>query len=222
MVMTIGENMKKLTENLILSSNVRLKSVNGLLSDTRKTLNRFSADRKKMAAQQAKDLAEFMNGLSNNVQGMLKNARDTVEGFHKQNNQMGKEQTKNLTGFVNSLVKDVGSMLNSFQKDHSNMTKETQAKLNSDLNHIKSEVERILGEADELIGEYNSEMAQARKAWRSISAGSGHSQKYSHKTTVPNAGQKKKTARQTTRTSAAKGKNKSKTKSKNTKQKVTV
>ena len=222
MVMTIGENMKKLTENLIFSSNIRLKSVNDLLSDTRKTLKRFSSDRKKMAAQQAKDLAEFMNGLSNSVQGMLKDSRDTVEGFHKQNNQMSKEQAKNLTGFVNSLVKDVGSMLNTFQKDHSNMTKETKSKLDSDINQIKSEVERIIGEADDLIGEYNSEMAQARKAWKSISTGLGNTKKDNHKTMESNAEQRKKTTSQTVRTSTAKGKSKSKTKSKSTKQKATV
>ncbi len=222
MVTTIADEMKKLTENIIMSNVIRIKSVGGLLSDTRKTLNRFSSDRKKMAAQQSKDLTEFMNSLSSNVRGMLKNARDMVDGFHKQNNQMGKEQSKNLTGFVNSLVKDVGSMLNTFQKDHNNMTKETKSKLDSDINQIKSEVERILGEADDLIGEYNSEMAQARKAWKSVSGGLGNTKKSGHTTKVSHAGQKKSTSKHTDRVATAKDKSVSVSKNRNKKQKVSV
>jgi len=170
MVMAIAEDMKKLTENIIISNDVRLKAVGQLVADTHETLNGFSMDRKKMAAQQAKDLANFVNGLSKNVQSMLKSARNMVQQFHKDNMQMNREQAKNLADFVNGLVTDVGSMLDSFQKDHKHMSKELKTKLTREIKDIEAEVERILGDADKLIGEFSSDMAQARKAWKSMSA----------------------------------------------------
>ena len=170
MVMTIAEDMKKLTENIIISNDVRLKAVGELVADTHKTLNGFSTDRKKMAAQQAKDLADFMNGLSKNVQSLLKSAQNMVQQFHKDNMQMSKEQAKNLADFVNGLVTGVGSMLDSFQKDHNRMSKELKNKLSREIKDIQAEVERILGDADKLMGEFSADMAGAKKAWQSMSA----------------------------------------------------
>jgi hypothetical protein len=169
MVMTIAEDMKKLTENIIISNDVRLKAVGQLMADTHETLNGFSMDRKKMAAQQAKDLADFMNGLSKNVQSLLKNARNMVQQFHKDNVQMSKEQAKNLADFVNGLVTDVGSMLDNFQKDRKHMSKELRDKLTREIKDIQAEVEKILGDADKLIGEFSDGMAEAKRAWKNMS-----------------------------------------------------
>jgi ElaB/YqjD/DUF883 family membrane-anchored ribosome-binding protein len=170
MAMAIAEDMKKLTENIIISNDVRVKAVGELVADTHKTLDEFSMDRKKMAAQQAKDLAGFVNGLSKDVQGLLKDARNMVQQFHKENMQMSKEQAKNLADFVNSLISNVGSMLDSFQKDHAHMSKEMKAKLTREIKDIQAEVERILDEADKLVGEFGAGMAQAKKAWKNMSA----------------------------------------------------
>jgi ElaB/YqjD/DUF883 family membrane-anchored ribosome-binding protein len=218
MVMAIAEDMKKLTENIIISNDVRLKAVGQLVADTHETLNGFSMDRKKMAAQQAKDLANFMNGLSKNVQSMLKSARNMVQQFHKDNMQMSKEQAKNLADFVNDLVTSVGSMLDSFQKDHKHMSKELKDKLTREIKDIEAEVERILGDADKLIGEFSAGMAQAKKAWKSMSAALAKARKTGFIMPEIEAGEKVSTVKQATR--KTQGKKRSAPKSKSRKQKV--
>lgn len=218
MAMAIAEDMKKLTENIIISNDVRLKAVGQLVADTHETLNGFSMDRKKMAAQQAKDLANFMNGLSKNVQTMLKSARNMVQQFHKDNMQMSKEQAKNLADFVNDLVTGVGSMLDGLQKDHKHMSKELKAKLTREIKDIEAEVERILGDADKLIGEFSAGMAQAKKAWKSMSAALAKARKGGFIMPEIEAGEKVSTVKQATR--KAQGKKRSTQKS--SKQKANV
>ncbi len=169
MAIAIAEDMKKLTENIIISNDVRLKAVGELVSGTHKTLKGFAGDRKKMAAQQNKDLADFVNGLSKNVQSLLKKTQNMVHEFHKDNRQMGKEQAKSLSDFVNKLTDEVGSMLGSFEKDHTQMSKELKSKLAREIKDIQTQVERILDEADKLVGEYSSDMARAKKAWKDMS-----------------------------------------------------
>ena len=220
MVMAIAEDMKKLTENIIFSNNVRLKAVGDLVADTHETLNRFPVDRKKMAAEQARDLADFTDGLSKNVQSMLKSARNMVQQFHKENMQMSKEQAKNLADFVNSLISNVGSMLNSFQKDHAHMSKELKAKLTREIKDIQAEVEKILGDADKLMGEFSADMAGAKKAWQSMSAVLVKSRKAGFMMPGIAAGKKATTVKEAINRS--KGKKKTSTKSKTRRQPVTA
>ena len=222
MVMTIAEDMKKMTENIIFSNDVRLKAVGDLVADTHKTLSGFAADRKKMAAQQAKDLAGFVNGLSKDVQSMLKSARNMVQQFHKENMQMSKEQAKNLADFVNSLIGNVGSMLGSFQKDHAQMSKEMKAKLSREIKDIQAEVERILGDADKLMGEFNADMAGAKKAWQSMSAVLARARKAGFMTPGMDAGEKVRTVKQATCKTKAQGKKKTAAKGKSNRQKAKV
>jgi len=189
MGIAIAEDMKKLTENIIISNDVRLKAVGELVSETHKTLKGFAGDRKKMAAEQAKDLANFVNGLSKNVQSFLGN-------FQKDHHQMSKEQAKSLNDFVVNLTEDVGSMLDSFQKARNEMSEELKDRLAKEVKEIETYVANKLKEFDkthadmskelkkELNGyvmgivketrgflkECGSNMAQARKAWQSMSA----------------------------------------------------
>jgi len=214
MVMTIAEDMKKLTENIIISNDVRLKAVGGLVADTHETLNRFSMDRKKMAAQQDKDLAGFVHGLSKDVQGMLKSARNMVQQFHKDNIQMSREQVKNLADFVNGLVSSVGSMLDSFEKNHNRMSKEMKAKLTREIKDIQAEVESILSDADKLVGEFGTGMAQAKKAWKNMSAALTRARKAGFMMPEIYNGEKVRTVKQATRKTKAQGRRKSVQKSK--------
>jgi uncharacterized protein YicC (UPF0701 family) len=170
MVMTIAEDMKKLTENIVISNDVRLKAVGELVADTHRTLKGFATDRKKMGQRQAKDLADFLNGLSKNVQSLQKKAQNIVKEFQKSNKQMSKEQAKDLSDFVRDLTNDVGLMLNSFEKDRNKMSKELKDRLFKELKDIQMQVEKILNEADKFIGECGSDIAHARKAWKSMSA----------------------------------------------------
>ncbi len=162
MITTIAEDMKKLTEDIIISNDVRVKAVGDLVFDTRKTLKGFAADRKKMGEEQTKDLADFVNRLSKNVQSFLGE-------FQKNRQQMGKEQAKELADFVNDLTKNMVSMLSDFEKDRNKMSKEARDKLAREIKDIQAQVKKILNEADKLIGEFSSDMAQAKKAWKDMS-----------------------------------------------------
>ncbi len=170
MAMTIAEDMKKLTENIMISNDVRLRALGALVSGTHRTLEGFCRDRKNAAAQQSRDLGNFMNGLSRNVQALLKSARGMVQQFHKDNKQMSKEQAKSLAGFVNDLVTGVGSMLDGFQKDHKHISRELRDKLAQEINDIQRDVERVLTEADELVGQFGADMTRAKRAWRGMAA----------------------------------------------------
>ncbi len=170
MVMTVAQEMKRLTEDIINGNEVRLKAVGDLVTNTQRTLKKFSTDRKKMAAQQTRELVHFVNDLSKDVQGLLKNARDMVEQFRKDNMQMSDEQADRLATYVNDLVSGVGSMLDDFQKDHRHASKELKDKLTREINHIQRDVERILNDADKLVREFGDGMAQARKAWKGVAA----------------------------------------------------
>jgi peptidoglycan hydrolase CwlO-like protein len=142
---------------------MRVKAVGELVKDTHETLSGFAGDRRRMSAQQSKDLADFVNGLSKNVQSFLGE-------FQKGHKQMSKEQAKSLSDFVKNLANDIGSMLSRFEKERAQMSKEVKNKLAKEIKDIQTQVERILDEADKLMGEYSSEVAQAKKAWENMSA----------------------------------------------------
>jgi len=161
--MGIATEMKRLSEDIIASYDMRVKAVGELVKDTHETLSGFAGDRKRMAAQQAKDLADFVNGLSKNVQSFLGE-------FQKGHKQMSKEQARSLSDFVKNLANDIGSMLSRFEKERAQMSKEVKNKLAKEIKDIQTQVERILDEADKLMGEYSSDMAQAKKAWENMSA----------------------------------------------------
>jgi superfamily I DNA/RNA helicase len=170
MVMAIAEDMKKLAENIIVSNEVRLKAVGGIVADTNDLLGGFAMDRGKMAKEQARDLADFVNGLSKNVQSLLKEARNMLNEFHKSNSQMGKEQAKSLSDFIHKLTSEVGSILSGFEKDRGKMSKELKDKLAKEVNDIQTQVERILDEADKLVSGFSTDMARAKKSWKDMSA----------------------------------------------------
>jgi hypothetical protein len=218
MVMTIADDMKKLTENIILSNDVRLKALGALMSDTHRTLEGFSRDRKKMAAQQARDLADFMKGLSRNVQGLLKSARGVVQQFRKDNKHMSTEQAQNLATFVNNLVSGVSAMLDGFQKDHKHISSELRHKLAREISEIQKDVEKVLTDADELVGRVGADMTRARKAWNSMSAALGKARRAGLLRPEFDAAEKVRTVKQATR--KAPGQKKNSVKSNSSRRKV--
>jgi len=231
MVMAIAEDMKKLAENIITSHDVRLKALGTLVTDTHKTLKGFERDRKKMAVEQAKDLADFVKGLAKNVENMLK-------GFEKNHKQMSKEQAKSLNDFVMNLTEDVGSMLDGFQKARNEMSEELKDRLAKEVKEIETYVANKLKEfnkahtdmSEELKKELNSYvmgivketrgflkecgsgMAQARKAWQSMSATMAKTRKVGFISPEIYAGEKVSTVKQATR--KAQGKKRSTSKQK--------
>jgi hypothetical protein len=186
--MGIADSMKEITENIITSYDVRVKAVGDLAADTRKTLEGFAKERKKMSKEQAKNLADFVEDLSKSVEDMLKE-------FQREHKQMSGEQVKSLAAFVNNLIKDVGSMVNRFQRERSTMSKEVKNKLAKEVKEIETYVKKRLKEFDEshtemsdalkmslakyagdiassvkkLLGEYAADMKKAANAWQGMS-----------------------------------------------------
>ncbi len=186
--MGIADSMKEITENIITSYDVRVKAVGDLAADTRKTLEGFAKERKKMSKEQAKNLADFVEDLSKSVEDMLKE-------FQREHKQMSGEQVKSLADFVNNLIKDVGSMVNRFQRERSTMSKEVKNKLAKEVKEIETYVKKRLKEFDEshtemsdalkmslakyagdiassvkkLLGEYAADMKKAANAWQGMS-----------------------------------------------------
>ncbi len=153
--MGIADSMKETTENIIASYDLRVKELDDLIADTRKTLRGFTSDRKKMAGEQGEGLADFVKDLSNSVGGMLK-------GFKRNQKEVSEEQAKRLSTFITALSKEVGLILKGFEKARSEMSEELKERL------VK-EVMAIKNETDKLLAGYNSDMKKAANAWQGMS-----------------------------------------------------
>ncbi len=202
--MAVAEDMKRLTEDIIVANDMRLRSVGALVTETHETLKGFSADRKKMATNQAKDLADFVDDLSRTVKGFL-------TGFRKNHQQMSKEQSRHLAGFVQGLAQDVTSMLHRFEKEREHMSKELAERLAKEITDIKAAVEQILKDTGCFMDEQRSDMAKARQAWRNMSATIGKARKAGFTTPAVEAKPKARAAKRATgktrgkKSTAAKG-----------------
>jgi len=184
MVMAIAEDMKKLTENIIISNDVRVKALGDLVADTHETLKGFSMDRKKMGVQQAKNLADFVNSLTKDVGSML-------SGFEKDRGKMSKELKDKLAKEVKEIETYVANKLKEFNKDHADMSEE----LKKDLAKY---VEGIVKETRGFLKECGSNMAQARKAWQSMSATMAKARKAGFPMHGIDAGERVRTVKQAT------------------------
>jgi gas vesicle protein len=150
--MEIVESMKGTAENIITSHNARVRALGDLMADTHKTLKGFASDRKKMAKEQAENLADFKNGLSESVGEMVKE-------FQESHMQMGKEQAKTLMHFITDLTNDVSSMVSGFQKDRGKMSKELKSRLAKEVKEIETYIGKKLKEFDEA----HAEMSEQQK-----------------------------------------------------------
>ncbi len=145
--MGISDEMKALTEDIMVSHDMRVKTIGELVENTQGMLKGFEADRKTMGKEQAKNLADFVNGLEKNVS-------DMINGFQKSRKEMSDEQAKALSDFVNNLTKDVGDMMKDIQKVHKEMA-----------DNLKESLEK--GEADRL-KEFKDMMGNIQKDVKDI------------------------------------------------------
>ncbi len=234
MVMTIAEDMKKLTENIIISNDVRVKTLGTLVADTHKTLKGFERDREKMAGEQAKSLGDFVKGLTKNVEDMLKRfqkehkavADELRAGLEKGETERLKDFQKMMSD-IQKAIKEietfVANKLKEFDAAHADMSEELKKELSS-------YVMGIVKETQKLLKEYSSEMAQAKKTWKGMSATMAKARKAGFLMPEIDAGEKVRTVKQATRlgggspsrsgTRKAQGKKKTSTKSKGSRQKA--
>jgi hypothetical protein len=167
---TMADDMKKLTEEMRAASAARRDAVGTLLAQTRDTLKEFGADRTQMAADQARDLAAFVGGLSQSVQEIRRGARDTLEEFGKANRQMSQDQSQRLADYAQSLARDVTSMMSRFGQEQAHMSQELGERLDQEIAEIKGAVEQILKDAADCVNEQHAGRVQARQAWRQMGA----------------------------------------------------
>ena len=152
--MSIAAEMKTLTADIIASYNARVKAIGTIVKDTSDLLKAFNTDRSKMAAEQAKSLADFVADLAKNVDNMLK-------GFATDHKKMSAKQAEDLAYFMKDLTKNVGNMIKNFQKEH----KENAAALKENVAALNASLEK--GEADRL-KDFNAMMGNIQKEVKEI------------------------------------------------------
>ena len=152
--MSIAEDMKKLTEDIVTSYDMRVKSIGTLVKDTHQMLKGFNSEHAEMAEKLSSDLAAFIAGLVKDTHQMLK-------GFDSEHKEMSAKLSADLKKFVGGLVKETAVLVKKFQAEHKKMAEELEADL------AKSETDRLKGETDR-IKVYKGMMGDIRKGVRSI------------------------------------------------------
>ena len=168
--MEIADSMKDLTEHILVSHSTRVKALEDLVNDTRKTLGDFAAERKNRGREQSKYLMDFTNELSANVDKMLKqyrkdhkamsgeqakyleglsndltkNTSDMLNRLLKGRRHMSGEQAKSLAGFTLNLAKNVKAMLKGFYKDHQQMSDEQSKNLGDFVNALTRDTSAMM------------------------------------------------------------------------------
>jgi len=161
--MEIAASMKTITENIIASNDTRMKATANLIADVRSMLNGFSSDRKKTSDDQKEALNLFMKNLSDKVKNLLKE-------FQKNRKHMGEAQAKSLGAFVKNLDKEVNTLLASHHKEREEKFDDLKNKLAMEIDDIKTDVKKIINEADNLMSEYKDDIGKARNIWQDMSA----------------------------------------------------
>ncbi len=131
--MGIADDMKRITENIIDSSDARIKGETGRLEDFKSMMGNIQTD--------LKDLRSYVRG--------------RLEEFHGAHAEMSEQQKKDLTQGETARMENFTGMMGDIRKD----------------------VRGIVNEVEKLLGEYNSEMAQAKAAWRGMAGSLAKSRK---------------------------------------------
>lgn len=175
--MGIAEGMKDIAEDIIASYDVRVKALGDLVADTRRTLGDarkslkgFAADRKQMSEEQAKDLAEFMGGLSKTIGNMLKGFRSELKEVASARAEAKEELRAKLTRDAKELKGYVRKKLKEFSDAHAEMSEEQRKDLASYVKGITNSVKDILNGAQDLLGGYRSDNKKAGAIWKNMAA----------------------------------------------------
>jgi len=236
--MGIATDMKNLGEEIIASYDMRIKAVGGLVKDTHKMLKGFHTEHKEMSAALRADLAKgeqsrlkdfkaMMSDIEKTLADLTKNVSSMIKGFQKDHKAMADEleasleqgEAGRLKDFqkmmsdIQKAIKDietyVANKLKEFNKAHADMSEELKKELNSYVIGIVKETGRFLKEC-------GSDMAQAKKAWKSMSAVLTRARKAGFMMPEIDAGEKVTTVEQ----AIGKGKKRPSKKSKSRKQTV--
>lgn len=155
--MGIADDMKRLSEDITTSYDLRVKEIGTLVSDVHdrifpdvhKKLKDFAVDRKKISAEQKKALSDFVAELNKNVETMIKE-------FHGAHADMSVELRKDLSNYVADIKVYVENKLEEFDNAHAEMSEE----LRKDSEELRKELAK--GETDRL-NSFKSMMEENRK-----------------------------------------------------------
>jgi DNA-binding ferritin-like protein len=239
--MGIATEMKKLSEDIIASYDMRIKAVGGLVKDTHQMLKGFHTEHKEMSAalraelakgeqSRLKDFKAMMSDIEKSLADATKNVASMIKGFQKDHKAMADELEAGLEQGETERLKDFQKMMSDIQKDIKEIEtfvarklKEfdaAHADMSEDLKKdLAKYVEGIVKETKKLLNECGSDMAQAKKAWSGMSATMAKARKAGFMMPKIDAGEKVTTVKQATR--KAQGK-KTSPKSEGSKQKVSA
>jgi len=190
--MAIATDMKNLGEDIIASYDMRIKAVGELVKDTHKMLKGFRTEHKEMSAalkaelakgeqSRLKDFKAMMSDIEKTLADLTKNVSNMIKGFQKDHKAMADELEAGLEQGETQRLKDFQKMMSDIQKDIkeietfvANKLKEfdaAHADMSEDLKKdLAKYVEGIVKETTRFLKECGSDMAEARKAWKGMSA----------------------------------------------------
>lgn len=162
--MGIGEEIKKMAEDIISSHEMRASALGSLVAETKGILGNargmvkdFADERRKKAAELAEELGNFAKGLADGVGNMLKD-------FQEKHQEMSEEQKKELTDFISEVSKDVSNLLKDTQgmlKDFQKERKEMAADLQDRLNQGREDLRKYMASKLKELNESHSQMSVA-------------------------------------------------------------
>ena len=131
--MSIADDMKKLTEDIVASYDVRVKAVGAIVKETAEMLKGFNSEHKELVKQ----TAEMLKGFDSEHKGMAAKLKADLAAFISEHKEMAAKLKADLTEFVNGLVKETAALVKKFQAEHKGMAEELKADL------AKGETERL-------------------------------------------------------------------------------
>jgi len=157
--MGVGEDTKKLTEDILASYDLRVKEVRKLEKDTQSMLKEFQGEQKVMATELRKTLE--------------KGEADRIKASGNMKNEILAEQAKRN--------KEVADLLGKFSKDHEDMATELRKTLEQGeadrikafgnmKNEILAEQAKRNKEVADLLKEFSAEGGKMSASWKSLNA----------------------------------------------------
>ena len=159
--MGLADEMKKIAEDIVVAHDLRVKAVGDIVTDVHKTVKGFASDRKKMSAEQAKDLADFTADL-------VKNVGSLIMGFAKDRKVMAGELRETLAKEVKDIETYVAKKLKEFSGNHAAMSDELKKELDKYVAGIVSDIKRLLGGYAKDRKELAAELKKMAANWEQV------------------------------------------------------
>ena len=190
--MSIADEMKQLTEDIVASYDTRVKAIGTIVKDTRNMLKGFQTEHKEMSdnlkaglAKGEKDRLGDFSAMMAKIQGFVSDVANEVNAmikrFQKEHKAMSGEQRENLAkgeadrakafkammGDINKGIKDietyVASKLKEFNEAHADMSVELKKEL-------AKYVAGVVSETGKLLGGFADESEDMAANWQALTA----------------------------------------------------